>query len=150
MRWVVAVLLLSVAGCAGTKTVTRYITAPTNPTPTVVATTVTTSAPVTQAPTTTTTPAPVTLLNVVGEGGEDTATFTAPSQWELHWSYDCSAYGGSGNFAVDLMTAAGGPDGVLVNSLSEGRTDIEYVHTGGSVYLSIDSECNWHIQAIAP
>src|SRR5947209_608132 len=42
---------------------------------------------------------PQTLLNISGSGTKSTQKFTAASDWDLNWNYDCSKFaGGQGNF----------------------------------------------------
>lgn len=38
---------------------------------------------------------------------------------------------------------------VAANQLSNSGHDINYEHSGGSVYLEINSECAWHVRAIS-
>ena len=106
------------------------------PTPTVTATRTATPTP---------TPAtPQTLLNQQGSGTASTASFSAPKNWDLAWSYDCSTFGSSGNFEVDVQGNLG-PVGV--NQMGTSGSGTEYYHQGGSYYLEVDSECSWQVTA---
>jgi hypothetical protein len=103
------------------------------------------------SPTRAVTPAPTpaspqTLLNQQGSGTASTASFSTPKNWDLGWSYDCSSFGSSGNFEVDVQGNLG-PVGV--NQMGTSGSGTEYYHQGGSYYLEVDSECSWQITARA-
>ena len=101
----------------------------------------------TTAPTTTTTAAPKVLLDVSGSGIKSTQTFTVPNEWQLVWSYSNCA-GGSGNFIVTVYNSDGSPnDAAGVNELGASGSDTEYYHSGGGLYLEVNSECSWHVTA---
>jgi hypothetical protein len=107
--------------------------------------------PVTQhtpTPTPAPTPAqPQTVLDISGSGSKSTQTFTVNSSWQMKWSYDCSSFGDQGNFQVYVYTSDGSLsfENAGVNQLGNGGSDTEYYHTGGSYYLEVNSECNWHL-----
>jgi hypothetical protein len=84
-------------------------------------------------------------ISASGSGSHSTQTFKVPSTWNLAWSYDCSSFGGSGNFAVDVQ----GADVLGVNELGNGGSGTESYHSGGTVWLEIDSECSWQVKASA-
>lgn len=95
-----------------------------------------------------------TLLTQSGSGTASTATFTAPTNWNLAWSYSCSTFaGGEGNFVVTVSqnphsgTMASLEDQPL-DELGTGSSGVEHYHYGGGgVYLAIDSECSWTVTA---
>ena len=95
-------------------------------------------------------PAPqtVVLLNISGSGSKSTQSFTAPSNnWQLGYTYDCSAFGTKGNFQVMIYNQDGSlSDNNLVNELGNSGNDTEYYHKAGSYYLEVNSECSWTIQ----
>ena len=102
----------------------------------------------TPAPTPAPAPQPTTLLSSSGTGTKSTQTFTTPSNsWQLSYTYDCSDYGGQGNFQVYIMTADGSMsfENTGVNELGASGSDTEYYHTGGSYYLEVNSECSWTV-----
>ena len=92
--------------------------------------------------------------------GADTVTFTSGeigtsgsspsfiqnSQWLMSWSYDCTTFGGPGNFSVEVNQPAGssvldiGP-----NELSTSGSGVDYYYDTGVFNLSIVSECDWTI-----
>ena len=99
----------------------------------------------TRTATPTATPAtPQTLLNQRGSGTASTASFSAPKNWDLVWSYDCSSFGSSGNFEVDVQ---GGIGPLGVNQMGASGSGTDYYHQGGSYYLEVDSECSWQVTA---
>jgi hypothetical protein len=89
--------------------------------------------------------AAATVLDINGSGSHSTEAFTVNNEWELDWSYDCSNFGGSGNFIVDVK---GDVDGLGVNQLGSGDSGTEYFHQGGNIYLEINSECSWTVKVV--
>ena len=78
-----------------------------------------------------------------GSGQENTARFTVSSTWKLSYSFNCSAFGGSGNF---IVFEDGGNDfsGVSVNALAASKTGTSWAYSdAGTHYLEVDSECAW-------
>ena len=92
---------------------------------------------------------PIVLLQLKGNGTKSTQTFTAPSNWTLDYTYDCSSFmGGRGNFQVYIFNADGSMSYANgVNQLGSGGSDTEYYHQGGSLYLEVNSECSWTVTA---
>ena len=96
------------------------------------------------------------LLTQSGSGTASTVTFTAPTNWDLKWSYNCASFaGGKGNFIVTIEqnphsgTMAAVED-TPINQLGNGGSGTEHYHYGGGgVYLSINSECSWTVSAAA-
>ncbi len=88
------------------------------------------------------------LLKVAGSGAYSSRTFMAPPSWRLAWSYDCSSFGAQGNFQVYIYQ-----NGVLsdsdigANALGPKGSAVNYYHSGGRIYLEINSECSWHVLA---
>jgi hypothetical protein len=96
------------------------------------------------------------LLTRSGSGTASTGTFTAPTNWNLQWSYDCSSFlGGKGNFIVTVeQNPHSGTMAQLqdtpINQLGTSGSGTEHYHYGGGgVYLSVDSECTWTVTAAA-
>ena len=93
---------------------------------------------------------PVVLLDLTGSGTKQTQKFTTSGDWTLTWSYDCSsALGAQGNFIVMVYNADGSADynDTTVNQLGTSGSDTEYYYDAGTHYLSINSECSWHVTA---
>lgn len=87
-------------------------------------------------------------LDITGDGAHTSQVFTVPDEWVLAYSYDCSAMGGQGNFQVDISNADGSlSDNQGVNELAASGNTSQNYHSGGSLYLQINSECHWHITA---
>lgn len=160
--WVIVVLVIVVLAESGnsSSSAPATATAPTTETAAQTTTTPTQTAPAKQAvapvkttPTATPAPAPaphvpVALLQISGTGQKSTQTFTAPSNWTLDYSYDCSNFGYKGNFQIYIYNADGSPasaDGP--NELGMSGSDTEYYHSGGQLYLEVNSECSWTVTA---
>ena len=91
-----------------------------------------------------------TLQDVTGSGQEALPQFTVPASakgWALHYLYDCSSFGGVGNFIVNI-TGYGASAGTTATGPSEhgisGGSTSYYYHTG-AFSLSVDSECKWTV-----
>lgn len=91
--------------------------------------------------------AAATVLNITGSGIHTTETFQVNDEWALAWSYDCSNFENSGNFIVNVEGDGSGYD-AGVNELGSSNSGTEYFHHGGSVYLTINSECDWAVKAV--
>lgn len=92
-------------------------------------------------------PAPKTLVDVKGNGTKQTATFKAGGDWTLSYSYDCSNFGQQGNFQV-MQYRNGELDTIAVNEIGLKGSDATAEHQSGTYYLSVNSECAWHIKAV--
>jgi hypothetical protein len=92
-------------------------------------------------------PAQQVLLSIKGTGTKSTQKFTAGGDWDLSWSYDCSNFGNQGNFQVFAYSGDGSPAFNItgVNQLGQSGSDVEHYHTGGTYYLTVNSECSWKI-----
>ena len=91
------------------------------------------------------------LFRVSGSGLKQTADFTVPSEWTLAYTYNCAAFGGSGNFIVTGYNSDGSMDfsGPSVNELGAKGSSSTAVHAdSGTKYLSIDSECSWTVTVL--
>lgn len=85
------------------------------------------------------------LLDKTGSGINKTPDFTAGGDWEIDWSYDCSNFGQSGNFAILVYNGDGSLNDVATNQLGAKGSDVTYEHQGGTYYLQTNSECDWHL-----
>jgi hypothetical protein len=98
---------------------------------------------------------PKLLIRLSGSGIENSRPFLVPSGTvTVHYSYDCEAAGGSGNFIADLETgnqaAPGSDDQSIANALSPGgsATTTVYPQDPGSEYhVAVNSECSWSLVA---
>ncbi len=92
----------------------------------------------------------VTVLSVRGSGTTTTQTFTVGDEWDLVWSYNCAGFSdGTGNFIVSIERKAGGYSSLIgVNQLGAHGDSTEHYHDGGTLYLEVNSECNWAIKAV--
>jgi len=72
------------------------------------------------------------------------------------YSYDCSAFGGGGNFIADMVSGSPSSlnydDQSIANALGAGgsqTTTLYPADQGGSYYLEVNSECSWSITLTA-
>lgn len=102
-------------------------------------------APATSAPAPAAAPAtPIVLYSKTGTGTGSTPTFTTSADWQVAYTYDCTAFGQSGNFMVNSDDYQ-----LVINQLGNKGADTQYVHGDpGAHSLSIDSECAWTIQVL--
>lgn len=88
------------------------------------------------------------VLDLTGSGTKTTQKFTVAGDWDLTWSYDCTAFGQQGNFQVFVYQGNGSPALLTpVNQLGKTGNGVENYHSGGQYYLTVNSECSWKIQA---
>lgn len=90
--------------------------------------------------------AAVVLVEKAGNGQWMSPKFGAPGEWTLTYTYDCAAFGYPGNFIVAVVGSDGMPNPV-VNELGKKGGTATTQHTGGQVYLEVNSECAWTVQA---
>ena len=141
---VIGIVIIAAAGSSASKSSTNPTSVPANSDNTTLATTQATSTASAVKAT------PQVLLDLTGSGSKTTQKFTTASDWDLNWSYDCTKFaGGSGNFQVFVYQGEGtmSLDNAGVNQLGASGTDVEHYHTGGTFYLTVNSECPWHITA---
>jgi len=103
----------------------------------------------THAATSTSASAATSLLTVIGSGTKSTTKFkVSRSDWNLHWSYDCTSVAGKRNFQVFVYGSTGSLPGDLVNQQGAKGSDVQNYHDGpGTFYLQINSECSWSVTA---
>jgi hypothetical protein len=92
--------------------------------------------------------APKVLLDLTGSGIKNSAEFSAPSHWRIHYTYDCTAFGQQGNFQI-FVEQGSTPLDAPVNELGAKGDSTTDVYQGGTVHLSMNSECDWHVTAMA-
>jgi hypothetical protein len=90
-------------------------------------------------------PSPVVLLDKPGSGINKTQEFTAAGDWQIDWSYDCANFGQNGNFQIFVYNSDGSLADLAANELGAKGSDTSYEHQGGTFYLQMNSECNWHV-----
>jgi len=90
--------------------------------------------------------APVTFTSTqFGVSGNPPA-FSAGGPWTMAWTYDCTAWGSEGNFAVEInqppgdLTIDDGP-----NELGTGSSGTDSYTDTGTFTLDVLSECAWSI-----
>jgi hypothetical protein len=88
-----------------------------------------------------------------GQTGDtgNSAQFSEISAWQMHWTYDCSAFGYNGNFAVEIdqppndLSLDFGP-----NELGPSGSGTDHYSDTGTFSLNVLSECNWTITITGP
>lgn len=87
-----------------------------------------------------------TVLTESGDGIKTTVKFHVSGDWDLHYTYDCSNFGTSGNFIV----TTGGTDFPmpLANELGANGSEVTHQHDGGTLYLEVNSECSWTVKVV--
>ena len=93
------------------------------------------------------------LFTFSGSGIRNSAPFTVNSSAvTARYSYDCSAFGGSGNFIADLVSGSPSSgnydDQSIANELGSGggQTTTVYPQDQGVTYhLEVNSECSWTV-----
>jgi hypothetical protein len=97
------------------------------------------------------------LVSLSGSGIRNSAPFVVnSSSVTAHYSYDCSAFGASGNFIASIVSGSPSDgtydDQIMANALGSGgsQTTTVYPQNQGSTYhLEINSECSWSITLTA-
>jgi hypothetical protein len=97
------------------------------------------------------------LIRFVGSGIKNSAPFNVGNgPLTVTYHFDCAAFGGSGNFAADLLygnqSSLNSDDQSIANDLapSGGQTTTVYPQDPGQdYYLSVNSECNWRIKVVS-
>ncbi|HUZ85533.1 MAG TPA: hypothetical protein VNF26_01130 [Candidatus Baltobacterales bacterium] len=99
-------------------------------------------------------PSPQVLLDITGSNTNTTQKFSAAGDWDLQWTYDCTAFvgdvaGGHGNFIVEVRNSDGtSSQNQGVNQLGVKDQGVEHFHLAGTFYLEVTSECAWTIKVI--
>jgi hypothetical protein len=96
---------------------------------------------------------PKVLIRFSGSGIRNSGPFTvASSTVKVRYSYDCSAFGGSGNFIADLETgnqsSLDSDDLSIANALSShgsATTTVYPQNPGAQYHLAVNSECSWSL-----
>jgi hypothetical protein len=86
------------------------------------------------------------LLDKTGSGIGKTAIFTTSGEWEIDYTFDCSNFGQSGNFAITIYDGKGSLVDIAANQLAAKGSDTVPEHNlSGPYYLDMNSECDWHV-----
>ena len=103
--------------------------------------------------TTTTAPAPVILWQQSGSGIESGQQFTVPPNvkgWNEVWTYNCSNFGQSGNFATNIngYGSAADTDDSGTNQLGMSGSGTDHYYDTGTFSIDVNSECDWTEEAV--
>ena len=97
------------------------------------------------------------LINFSGSGIRNSAPFIVNSSAvTARYSYDCSGFGGRGNFIAYMVSGSPSSlsydDQLIANELGSGGSQTTTVYPqnqGGSYHLEVNSECSWTITLTA-
>jgi hypothetical protein len=97
---------------------------------------------------------PRVLIRFDGSGIRNSPPFNVGSgALTVHYSFDCAAFGSSGNFVADLLygnqSSFSSDDQPIANALAASGSTTTTVYPqdpGRDYYLSVDSECSWKIK----
>lgn len=107
------------------------------------------TAPDVPASTDTPVPTPKVLLTFEGSGIKSSEPFTASGdRVDVAYTFDCSAFGSSGNFAVTFYDQNGlAADSVKELAKSGKDTSIVYIaNTAPPYHVEVNSQCTWTIR----
>jgi hypothetical protein len=101
-------------------------------------------------------PASHVLIRFAGSGIRNSAPFDVGSgPLTVTYRFNCASQGGSGNFVADLLygnqSSLNSDDQSIANDLaaSGGQTTTVYPQDPGKdYYLSVNSECSWHLKVV--
>jgi hypothetical protein len=87
------------------------------------------------------------LIKLSGNGIENSRPIRINSPVvTVVYTYDCSSFGSSGNFIIDIQTLSGSDDMIVVNTVGLHGKKIVYGYPkarGSLYYSSVNSECYW-------
>jgi hypothetical protein len=89
---------------------------------------------------------PTVIMDKTGNGISTTPSFTTSGGWEIDWSYDCANLGQSSTFQISLHESSSNArvDTAAI-ALGASGSDVTFEDQGGTYYLQVSSECNWHV-----
>lgn len=93
------------------------------------------------------------LISLSGSGIRNSGPFVVnSSSVRARYTYDCSAFGASGNFIASIVSGSPSDgtydDQVIANALGSGGSQTTTVYPqdqGSSYHLEVNSECSWSI-----
>jgi hypothetical protein len=96
------------------------------------------------------------LLDVKGSGSNTTQKFSAAGDWNLEWSYDCTAglslSDGQCSFIVHIKDSSSSfSRNQGVTQLAKKGQGVEHYHAGGTFYLEVQLCCvqgSWAVKVI--
>ena len=92
-------------------------------------------------------------MQLSGSGIANSAPFNVgPGALRVTYSFDCSSFGGQGNFIADLLygnqSSPNSDDLSIANALATSGQNTTYVYPmypNSEYYLSVNSECSWTV-----
>ena len=86
-----------------------------------------------------------------GDGIRNTATFTAPQNWDLKWeASNTTGLSVCGMQAFLMSPGSEAAVDVPINQVLQSATasNVTHQHRSGHFYLKMNSTCSWHVQAL--
>jgi hypothetical protein len=89
---------------------------------------------------------PKVIMDKTGSGINKTPSFTTSGSWEIDWSYDCTNLGQRGLFQISVFESASNARvDIAAITLGAKGSDVAGEDQGGTYYLQVSTECNWHV-----
>lgn len=89
---------------------------------------------------------PKVVLDISGSGIKQTQPFTTKSRWTITYTFNCASFGYQGNFQIYVNNTDGSYNTDSgANDLAMSGGDTDYFYDAGEHYLTINSECDWHV-----
>jgi hypothetical protein len=92
-------------------------------------------------------PKTATVLKTSGNGIKNTAAFTTGDTWTIAYTYDCTAFGGTGNMQIYVDYPNGD---IAANALGTKGHDTTTETGAGTHTLKVASECRWTVAVTSP
>lgn len=90
------------------------------------------------------------LLRTSGNGANSTAKFKAGSDWDIAYTFDCSAANGVDVFQLYIYNGDGDLTGVGANSQARKGSEVTHQHDSGTHYLQVNTACKWTLKVTNP
>jgi hypothetical protein len=90
------------------------------------------------------TAAATTIYESAGTGSQTSKPFAVDASWAIAWSYDCS--NAPKNAAAFSVSVQGGHAESPISPIGPSGIDITHFHDPGTFYLTIETECTWHVR----
>jgi hypothetical protein len=91
---------------------------------------------------------PGVLLTLSGNGIKNSGPFTASGDSvQVAYTFDCTAFGGKGNFIAHLVGSDGAPNGIANELAASGKdsTTVYLSDMTGPYHVEVISECSWSL-----
>jgi hypothetical protein len=86
------------------------------------------------------------LLRTSGNGANTTEKFKAGSDWDIAYTFDCSAANGVDIFQLYIYNGDGDLTGVGANTQARKGNEVTHQHDSGTHYVQVNSACKWTLK----